>query len=73
MIVTVAEADIRTPARDIHGITTAIIRDQHGNPLVIAIEQVGGFVYVASKADKDFDALASRLGIGVTAGKDGDA
>lgn len=73
MIVTVAEADIRTPARNINGITTAIIRDQHGNPLVIAIEQVGGFVYVASKADKDFDALASRMGVDVKTRKDGDA
>lgn len=43
--------------------TRVVIRDAHGNPIMVAVEHGPGQIFCAHSADEDFEPLLAALGV----------
>lgn len=51
----------------VEDIATCIVRDAHGNPLIVACELTPGFYEVSKLGDPDFEIVLRTLGVNKTA------
>jgi len=67
MQVTVAQEDIRNPSANITNVSSVVVKDRYGNPVMAAMEMPSdegnpSVVMTLTKADPDFDAMLEKLG-----------
>jgi hypothetical protein len=60
---TAQEGLTRAPI-ELKDVRTLLVRDEHGNPIILAVQQGQGHVLIATPQDSNFNDLIEQLGIG---------
>ena len=50
-------------AVDVTGIRTVLVKDKHGNPIFLAIQQTEDHIYIVTPSDPKFADIIEQLGI----------
>ena len=63
MRVYLSSENIEEPAVEVKDIRTLVVKDEHGNPIVIAIQQTPDHIWYVTPADPKFPDMMQALGL----------
>ncbi len=63
MQVYMSSETITEPAVEVSEVRTVLVKDKHGNPIFLAIQQTDEHIYMITPSDPKFGELVEQLGI----------